>query len=191
MLSAIRLPLRFDPAPLRRDVESLQPEEWVPHFNTGIYSGDWSGVALRSVGGLPTQLYPDPTATGGFADTVVLDRCPALAAAVAEFRCPLQAVRLLRLGPGAAVSEHCDYRLGFEDGEIRIHVPVTSNPSVDFELEGRRIPMAPGESWYLNFNLPHRVENRGATARIHLVIDCDVDDWLREALEAGRPLERA
>ena len=46
-------------------------------------------------------LYPDPTAQGAFADTDVLRRCPALAAAVASLECELLAVRLLRLGPGA------------------------------------------------------------------------------------------
>jgi hypothetical protein len=41
---------------------------------------------------------------------------------------------------------------------------------------------------YLNVNLPHRVAHRGAADRIHLVIDCVVNDWLREQLlAAARP----
>jgi hypothetical protein len=39
--------------------------------------------------------------------------------------------------------------------------------------------MNEGECWYLNVNFPHKVANRGATDRVHLVIDCAVDDWLR------------
>ena len=38
--------------------------------------------------------------------------------------------------------------------------------------------MQPGEAWYLNFNLPHSVANRGTTDRIHLVIDCVMNPWL-------------
>jgi len=38
--------------------------------------------------------------------------------------------------------------------------------------------MGPGEAWYLNFDLVHRVENNGAEERVHLVIDCVVNDWL-------------
>ena len=46
-----RLPLRFDPLALQADVDALRPDDWVPHFNTGYYEGDWSGAALRSVNG--------------------------------------------------------------------------------------------------------------------------------------------
>ena len=45
MLSRIRLPLLFDPAPLQADVAALPADDWVPHFNTSYYEGDWSGVA--------------------------------------------------------------------------------------------------------------------------------------------------
>ena len=39
--------------------------------------------------------------------------------------------------------------------------------------------MNEGEAWYLNFSLEHSVRNGGATDRIHLVIDCIVNDWIR------------
>jgi hypothetical protein len=160
----------------------------VPHFNTALYEGDWSGIALRSVGGRPQQLYPDPAAEAAFEDTETLARCPALAGAVAAFLCPLQAVRLLRLGPGASVGEHRDYRLGYDDGEVRVHVPITTGPGVEFELDRRPVPMQPGEAWYVDVNHPHRVANRGVEPRVNLVLDCDVNDWLTALLEAGEPL---
>jgi quercetin dioxygenase-like cupin family protein len=72
--------------------------------------------------------------------------------------------------------------LGFEDGEVRIHVPVSTDPAVEFRLDGQRIEMAEGEAWYLDLNLPHAVVNRGSSARVHLVIDCEVDDWLGNVL---------
>ena len=76
------------------------------------------------------------------------------------------------------VKEHCDYNLGFEDGEVRLHIPVLTNPAVEFVLDGKRITMNPGEVWYHNFNLPHRVANHGPTDRIHLVMDCFLNGWL-------------
>ena len=187
MLSCIQLAQRFDPGPLRADVAALPDEDWIPHFNTSYYQGDWSGVALRSVGGVARAIYPDPNPDGVWQDTEILGYCPALAAAVAAFECEKLAVRLLRLGPGASVREHTDYNLGYEDGEIRIHVPVLTNPDAVFELEGRAIDMQPGESWYLDFNLRHRVANLGAEPRVHLVIDCVVNDWVTQALNAGEP----
>jgi hypothetical protein len=181
----VRLGLAFDPLPLIADMDTLDAAEWVPHFNTGIYTGEWSGVALRSVGGKPGTLYPDPTAAGGFADTPVLRCCPGIRAALDRFACPLTAVRLLRLAPGAAVAEHRDYKLGHADGELRVHVPLTTNPDVEFVHRGERVDMAPGEAWYLNFSEPHRVANRGDTPRVHLLIDCVVNPWLDDQLAAA------
>ncbi|MDQ6726373.1 MAG: aspartyl/asparaginyl beta-hydroxylase domain-containing protein, partial [Actinomycetota bacterium] len=155
------LPLRFDVDGLRADIDALAPRDWVPHFNTAGYDGDWSGAALRSVGGLPGRLYPDPTASAAFADTPLLARCPHTAAALATLRCPLLAVRFLRLGPGSRIKPHTDLDLGFDDGEVRLHVPVSGGAGVEFLLDGRPVEMDEGEVWYLNLNLRHSVENRG------------------------------
>src|SRR5262249_11699756 len=68
-----------------------------------------------------------------------------------------------------------------------------TDADVAFFVDGGRVPMEAGECWYLNVNLPHRVDNRSQTDRIHLVIDCVVDDWLAGYFppEAGpRPAER-
>ena len=173
---SVRLPLRCDPAALQADVDGLAPGDWIPHFNTRYYEGDWSGAALRAVGGVADRLYPDPTAGDRFADTPVLDRCPNTRAALASFRCPLLSVRFLRLGPGSRIREHTDYNLSVDDGEVRIHVPVTTNPGVEFHLDGAPVEMAPGEAWYLDLNLRHAVVNAGSVPRVHLVVDCVVDD---------------
>ena len=53
---------------------------------------------------------------------------------------------------------------------------------MEFILNQVRILMNEGECWYLNVNRPHRVANHGTSDRIHLVIDCVVNDWLRELL---------
>ncbi len=183
MRAKARLPFRFDSGGLRADVDQMDPAEWVPHFNTGYYEGEWSGVALRSVGGKTGELYPDPTAGADFADTPLLDRAPNVRAALATFRCPLLAVRFLRLGPGSRIREHRDYNLGFADGEVRIHVPISTGPEVNFLLDGEPVPMAEGEAWYLDLNRRHSVVNNGSSSRIHLVVDCVVDQWLHSVLE--------
>ena len=46
-------------------------------------------------------------------------------------------------------------------------------------IDGERGVMEPGTCCYINANLTHRVSNRGDCDRIHLVVDCAVDDWLR------------
>jgi hypothetical protein len=180
--SSLKLALSFDGEKLARDLEGILSTEFIPHFNTRYYEGDWSVVPLRSIGGRPDHIYPDPTQTQKFADTPLLDRCPYVREVLASFQCQLQAVRFLRLKAGSAIKEHSDYNLSLEDGELRLHIPVTTNPDVEFVLDGKRVVMNPGEVWYHNFNLPHRVANRGPTDRIHLVIDCFVNDWMRDLI---------
>jgi hypothetical protein len=187
MKRAVQLPLQLDVLRLQADVASVRPEEWAPHFNTSYYEGDWSGVALRSTGGGGSQLYADPTKTE-FVDTEVLQRCSYLREVLARFECPLLSARLLRLRAGSQIREHKDLNLGFEDGEVRLHIPVFTNPDIDFVVGGERLDLKLGECWYINFNLPHSVHNRGAADRIHLVIDCVLNDWLRAFFPAPVPL---
>jgi hypothetical protein len=185
MREAVRLPFTFDPAGLKADLALACPDEWTAHFNTQYFDGEWSGVALRAVQGTRTPLFAGPN-SGTFADTDLLARCPHVRAVLECFRCPLKAVRLLKLAPSSVIREHRDYDLGYDAGEVRIHVPVTTNPGVEFYLNSRRLVMAEGECWYLDLNLPHRVANRSASERVHLVLDCGVNDWLRALLaDAG------
>lgn len=180
----VQLALRFDAQALAADVLSLSADAWVPHFNTAIYEGDWSGVPLRGPAGGHSPLYPDPTASQ-FEDAPLLASCPAIRAALDAFDCPLTTVRLLRLGPGASVGDHRDHMLRAEDGEARLHIPVLTNPDVEFVVGGEAVEMGAGECWYLDLTLPHRVANRGAEPRVHLVVDCDVDEWLATLLSAA------
>jgi hypothetical protein len=183
----IPLPFRFDPNRLRADVDALPADAWIPHFNTGVYEGDWSAVPLRGPAGEThpiRQITPIPGCED-FVATAYLDCCPHLAAVLDHLDCTVHAARLLRLGVGAVVREHRDYNLGFDDGEVRLHVPITTSPEAEFLLAGSPVNMQPGECWYLNFNLPHALANRGTEDRIHLVIDCKVNDWLTATLGAA------
>lgn len=186
MKSAVQLPLPIDLARLEADVALVTTEEWARHFNTSYYEGDWSGVALRSTAGVASQLYSDPNKTE-FIDTELLQRCTYVREVLESFQCPLRSARLLRLRAGSRILEHRDGNLGYEDGEVRVHIPVVTNPDVDFFVNGDRLDLKPGECWYINFNLPHSVHNRGTVDRIHLVIDCILNDWLRALFPPSVP----
>lgn len=182
----LRLPFTFDPERLRQDLARVAPAEWIPHQQRGHYEGEWSGAALRAPGSQADNITAESLDGRDFADTPLLGRCPYFREVLASFHCPLRSVRLLRLHAGSKIAEHIDRELEFEDGEVRIHIPIATSEAVRFYLDGVRLAMAPGECWYTNVNLPHSVENGGTTDRIHLVLDCVVDDWLR-ALFARTP----
>jgi Aspartyl/Asparaginyl beta-hydroxylase len=182
MTSSWKLDFGFDPEPLKEDLAQVRPEEWVGHFNTKYFEGEWVGIALRSIGGAAGRLYSNPDATEPYADTPILDRCPNVRHLLKTFSCPLRSVRFLKLGPAAVIREHRDYDFGFEFGLVRLHIPILTNDRVDFFLDAGKLMMQPGECWYLDLSLPHWVENHGSTARVHLVIDCELNDWLRRLL---------
>lgn len=178
MISTLKLPLSFDVDGVRKDLRAFNDDEWTPHFNTQYYEGDWSGIALRAAENAHVALYPDPTVER-FVDTEALGRCPSVTEILNNFECTTESVRFLRLGVGASIREHRDHKLSLEDGVARVHIPVRTSSAVEFYLNGNRVEMKEGEAWYLNFNLPHRVINHSSEERIHLVIDCVANDWLR------------
>ena len=188
----LRLPLSFDPVRLERDLEALSGVAWIEHFVKQNYDGDWSVIPLRGVAGAThpvMMIYANPTATE-FADTPMLAPCPYFREVLAAFACELQCVRLMRLTPGSVIKEHDDGDLDAANGVARIHIPVTTNAGVEFELNRRRIVMAPGSAWYLRLSDPHRVANKGTTDRVHLVIDAVVNDWLTDLLRRAETDER-
>ncbi|WP_315837398.1 aspartyl/asparaginyl beta-hydroxylase domain-containing protein [Bradyrhizobium prioriisuperbiae] len=176
----VRLPFDFDADALRRDLESLSKGEWIDHFVPQNYEGEWSVIPLRAQAGAThpvMMIFSNPSATE-FVDTPILDRCPCFREVLATFPCPLLAVRLMQLTPGSVIKEHSDYDLSFEDGVVRLHIPVITNSDVDFRLNGRRLAMTAGSCWYLRLSDPHSVANRGTSSRVHLVIDATVNDWI-------------
>jgi hypothetical protein len=178
MISALRLPLRFDPDRLRNELALVAADDWTPHYNATDYGGTWRGAALRSGSGSTRDLNAMPPSGAGFIATPLLDRCAYFREVLSAFPCPIRSVRLLGLAAGSFIREHVDHALDYEDGLVRIHIPVQTNPAVEFFLSGERIALEEGLAYYLNVNLPHRVNNRGGTERIHLVIDADVNLWI-------------
>lgn len=181
--TTLRLPLGFDVDRLQADLACVPPLAWMAHFNSRIYEGDWSGVPLRTVPGSALPIYSDPHAQT-WEDTPLLRSRAYFQQVLASFRCPLLSVRLLRLGPGAVIKEHCDPMLGLDYDEARIHVVLSTNPGVECRIDGASQHWAAGECWYGDFSKPHSFVNRGETERVHMVLDCVLDDWLRALLRA-------
>lgn len=186
MRDRLPLPLRFDAEAMRRDVHRLEQTDWLDHFVRENYNGTWSVLVLRAPAGAshPVEaMYPDPAATE-FVDTPALKQCPYLQQVLAEFRCPLQSVRLLKLTAGSMIKPHSDHDLSLEYGKARLHIPIETNSDVDFRLNDQPVILRPGECWYLRLSDPHSVINRGKADRIHLVIDAIVNPWLEELLRS-------
>jgi hypothetical protein len=181
IIRCAKLNLEFDLAQAQAEVAAL-PDVWRAHFQKLHYEGEWSVLPLRSPGGRVDDILPEAlgNSDGAHADTPLLVQCPEIARLLASLKCPVHSARLLNLKRGAIIHPHRDVELAFESGEVRIHFPIFTNPGVEFFIDNQRVMMAEGSAWYINANLTHQVANCGDADRIHLVVDCRVDDWLRE-----------
>lgn len=185
MLKYLQLPFQFDAILLQKEVALLSNELWKAHYQKMHYTGEWSAIPLRSTGGQIDNIMISPTNEVAYQDTILLQSCPYIISVLSQFKCPLQAVRLLKLSAGAVIKEHRDAELNFEKGEIRIHIPVATHEDVEFILDNERMALKEGSCWYMNFNLPHHINNNSNTDRIHLVIDALVNDWVKELFSSA------
>lgn len=179
MIATYQFPFTFDVNLLKKDLASLKENDWIPHYNKRDYEGEWDIIALRSVGGNKYRIFPDYEPVNPVNDTEHLAKCPYIQQVLDSLQCQKNTVRLMRLKPGAIIKEHTDYNLSLDDIEMRLHIPIVTNPKMEFYLDKKRVILNEGECWYLNFNMRHSLKNGGDTARVHLVIDCMVNDWLR------------
>jgi aspartyl/asparaginyl beta-hydroxylase len=183
MQTVLKLPLQFDAARLQEALAQVSPDVWPAHSVRIHYDEGWGGIALRSGSGRADDLDAAPIHT--YRNTPLLEQSAYLREVLAAFQCPLSRVRLLRLAVGTVIHEHVDEGFGSGRNQLRLHVPIQTNPGVEFYSDGRRVTMAPGECWFIDTTYPHRLANRGDQDRVHLVIDCVVDEWLLAMFPPG------
>lgn len=184
-----KLPIRFDASRLIQDLNTCIQQDWSNHFNQQDYTGEWSGISLRSASGKAHDIHSTPN-TEGYADTSLLTQCPYFQEIIEQMACKKEAIRLLALTPGSHIKKHRDLGLAYEFGVFRLHIPIITDEMVAFKVDGTDLKMDAGDCWYANFDLPHSVEHHGSVRRIHLVIDCQRNAW-SDALfqEAGYDFE--
>lgn len=80
--------------------------------------------------------------------------------------------------PGTKLITHQD-----APDKLRIHIPIHSNQESNWIIDGKEYHMEPGWAYLVNTTLPHSVENRGKSNRIHLygkVWTQDIKDYLND-----------
>jgi hypothetical protein len=179
---AFRLPFDFDPARLAEDASRLQDLVRLPQPGP-YHNGEWTGVAIRSAGGVQTPA-PGFPSLADYRFTAEADHAPYLKDILDSLPFFLQIVRVLWLPPGGVIESHFDFDTNFQFGMVRLHIPIQTNPEVEFLIAGRRFDMRVGELWYGDFSQPHQVVNHGGEARLHAVLDVEVGDELLALMPA-------
>ena len=65
--------------------------------------------------------------------------------------------------PGTKLITHQD-----STDKIRVHIPIHTNEDSNWIIGGEEFHMEPGWAYLVNTTIPHSVENKGSTNRIHL-----------------------
>lgn len=173
----LRLPLRFDAAALLAEIDALPSQAWTDHPQG--YKGN-DAVRFVTVNGMPTDDIGVP-----MAPTHYLDSCPYVRAAMAALGAVWGRCRLMRLEPGAVVPAHVDVDFYWRT-HIRIHVPIVTNPHVDFTVDDQTVHMAAGDCWVFDTFARHTVRNNGSERRTHLVMDTVGGEGLSALLAEAR-----
>jgi hypothetical protein len=173
----LRLPIRFDADALAKEVSELPRSAWVAHPNA--FPGN-NAVRLITTEGMPTDALG-----GSMAPTDYLRACPYMMELMSELGGTWGRSRLMGLASGAEVPAHVDSHYYWRT-HLRIHIPVVTNPGVEFTCAGETVHMAAGECWVFDSFQRHEVHNRGDAHRVHLVLDTVGGKRLWELIEESQ-----
>ncbi|OUD32645.1 aspartyl/asparaginyl beta-hydroxylase domain-containing protein [Flavobacterium sp. FPG59] len=177
LIRHIKFELSFDFSKLQNDLQKILNNSWVQHYNKNDYDGSWTSIALLSANGKSDAIYAFDQTERELLPTEILAQCSYFTNVIDSLLFKKTTVRLLKLSAGAVIKPHQDHCLGYEDGCFRMHIPIVTNPLVEFILDNERLHMNAGECWYIDANFTHSVANKGTQDRIHLVIDGIRNNW--------------
>ena len=164
----LKLPWQFDAERLASEVEALSERYWLDH-PSGLPGN--SAVPLVSVDGAMNHAFD-----GAMKPTEALMKSHYIHQAIASFGEVVARSRLMRLAPGAQVAEHVDFNYHWVS-RVRIHIPIITNPQVNFYCGDESVHMAQGESWLFdswltNFSVAVTSSIDSSSASIVCAISC-------------------
>jgi hypothetical protein len=174
---------------LRHDLDVINQQDWSPMLYEHNYDGNWNSVALYTPDGNARNTFAYNDSNNILKPTVFLEQCDYLKEVIHFFQAPILSARLLKLTVGSVIKPHEDHRMGYEDNNFRIHIPITTNKQVSFVLDNEKLTLLPGTCWYINANFMHSVSNLGTEDRVHLVIDLERNTWSDELFFSLAPKE--
>jgi Sulfotransferase family/Aspartyl/Asparaginyl beta-hydroxylase len=157
-----QLPVLFDAARLREEVQAIPAAAWVEHPNS--IPGN-SAVRLISADGAESD-----AVQGQMLPTRWLQSAPYIRQILGSFGVVWSRSRLMRLAPGAEVPEHADINHHWYT-RVRLHIPLITRQEVRFFCGDEVVHMAAGQAWIFDNWRLHRVVNPTPDERIHLVAD--------------------
>ncbi|WP_013334422.1 aspartyl/asparaginyl beta-hydroxylase domain-containing protein [Gloeothece verrucosa] len=163
---------------MRQEIEEADLD-WQNSSYSEYISGDFLSISLLSHDGdsantIIRDCTPKPTAA--------LNQLPETKRFLEQCGLDLMWVRLNLLKSDAFFVEHKDYSELDDKPRLRLHIPIKTNPESYIVLSGYRIHLHENAIWKLNpADAVHGAINNGSY-RIHLLLDCYINDNLKALL---------
>lgn len=142
-------------------------------------SGGWYVAQLVNSSGRTDQLKIDG---GAPVPTPLLEQFPSIARFLAETPLDVRIARLASISPGSWMHEHND-DVGIQEVRQRLHIPIETNPKAVLCFDGAHVHLDKGYLWKLDHErVPHAAANYGDKSRVHLILDCKVNDALTDLM---------
>ena len=184
--TSVQLRGSFDVARLKADLDTA-----TEHFKSApqvgkYHDGSWTGIGLRNFSGDHGNTLA--AHTGHSKDTAVLEKCRYFKEVLDNIGCPVYVARILFLPPGKVIGEHTDAGFGWNYGMVRLHIPIVTDPRVEFSIGDEAVYWKPGEFWFGDFSKPHSLRKRLQPLRTLYAADALHDlQHLSEAFPKEQP----
>ena len=166
-----------------------------PYKNNNI----WTALSVHGYGVNPSDIYKpgfarnDKKIDNKLQWTSILNKpiMEPIREIIARLPCKFERIRLMKLAAGKSLRKHNDnIDLDIETKKIiRLHIPIRTNKDVVFTVYdsdeddvGQELNLKAGHYYYLDVTKPHSVSNNSSIDRYHLVVDCYMDNQLKEIL---------
>ena len=164
---------------LQREVASLDVQ-WTNVYSE-YHTGGWQTLSLMNRTSKPTDTLIENCEP---VETSLLERMPETRALLRGLGFRYLFARLAKLEVNAFIYEHRDYQELRNERLLRLHIPVITNPFSSLVVDRTRIHLALGYIWKLNPIHRHAAANFGKESRIHIILDCYIDEALEALLNA-------
>ena len=182
----------------------LLNDEYTDHYSNYNKKNSWGALSLRGYTNDPAFITKPVEMSKKWQlehidepfmmqDTALRKRLPEVEEFLKMLPGKLHRIRLMRLVPnGGELERHTDQvdpDSGVQNGKVmRFHFPLITNDDVRFTMWGvdgkpKTANMKVGECWYLDTRKPHQAINNGDSDRIHLVVDVEANDEVRELIK--------
>ncbi len=112
-----------------------------------------------------------------------LEKLPTIRHFLEQCNLSLMWVRLNKLEPGACFWEHRDYSELNTKHKVRLHVPICTSPDSYFIFKDKAVHLETDTLWLLRPDSDVHGFINGSSVRIHLIIDCYLNDRLSDLID--------